>query len=95
MVAESTLPALDSNPLSIIGVVGEKMGCARLQGCHSRNLLPNLMEIMALNEPGCHPGQFIREWRGGKAAVPQALARTAASAATPYTDRGVEFRRSK
>lgn len=92
--AASIAPALDSIPTCKIKAVGGQDGLRQASTPLFRKSWPQPSRMNALGQY-CSQLEQERQGRcGGEAARPQALARTAASAATPYTDRGVEFKES-
>lgn len=92
MIAESTLPALDSNPTSIIRAVGGQDGLCKASSSLLMKSCPQPSRNNALNQSVRQLEQIKQEMRGGNAADRSSSSEDGGDRpATPYTDRGVEM----
>lgn len=87
MVAESTLPALDSNPTNKIRVSGGQDGLRKASNSSITKSCPQHLGKIALGE---NVGQLVKADGVVRRGDP-VIVEDGATAATPYTDRGVEF----
>jgi len=96
MVAASILPALDSNPSNIIDRGWGQDGLCKTTKSSIRKSCPNLTETRLSAIPVANWSKSSADARRKSRTPASAFgARTAASAATPPTDRGVEIREDR